>query len=149
MHPFIVAVASGLILAGLAEPPGVVSGVLTCTVEGGIPEDGSRDMRCVFRTSRSIEETYLGKIQTSGRDPAVSQDQMVIMWEVITPGDRLKRRSLSGRFVHTPQPGRMLLFKETDTSVVLKPISNHQEPEIGETPTTTTIVDLALSGTEA
>ena len=93
--------AAVLLCAGQADAAdsGVKVGVLTCQVESGwgFIIGSSKDMQCVYRPIRGVEDRYSGKIWKLGLDLGYT-DSGTIVWDVVAPTSDVGPGALQGNY---------------------------------------------------
>lgn len=91
-------------LAAAAQPapaqPNVKVGVLRCDVAGGLGliVTSSKDMRCVYTSSRGFRERYYGTIRKFGLDIGET-GRGVLAWAVFAPTAGAQPGALAGDYI--------------------------------------------------
>jgi hypothetical protein len=95
--------AMALLTASVQATPAQASvrvGVLRCEVQAGLGLiiASSKDMSCVFRTSRGHTDRYFGTIRKFGLDIGATQ-RGVLVWNVLASANGPQRGALAGDYV--------------------------------------------------
>ena len=105
MNRLVSTIAIALIaLAAAAHPalsePNVKVGVLRCDVAGGLGliVTSSKDMRCVYTSSRGFRERYYGTIRKFGLDIGQT-GRGVLAWAVFAPTAGARPGALAGDYI--------------------------------------------------
>lgn len=97
------AAASALLAASVQATPAQASvrvGVLRCEVSAGLGLiiTSSKEMSCVFRSTRGYSDRYLGTIRKFGLDIGRTE-RGVLVWDVFSSTSGPQRGALSGDYV--------------------------------------------------
>ncbi len=110
---------------------GVKTGVLTCNVESGwgFVFGSTRDIRCVYHSSKGVNEHYAGHVSKYGVDIGYSQGG-VLIWAVFAPTSDLSPGALEGEYGGATASatvgvgaGVNALIGGFDKSISLQPVS--------------------------
>jgi hypothetical protein len=125
------ALLAGSLLSAPAQAAGVQIGTLTCDVAPsvGFIVGSSKDVECAYKSTRGIEEVYVGTINRVGVDIGFTRGGKLV-WGVIAPSSDIEPSALEGRYAGVSAGatvgvgvGANVLVGGLDKSIALQPLS--------------------------